>query len=180
MMAGGLFVSREMLIERSYYTKENMGKKLQAQHINSLNYMDLLSMNLYDGIYDTTEDRIRACKAALALWETLIYDGNYQFYHCRIEAIWRILAINYAELKMKDETIEALKRVLYHAKCYDTLPSGEQHYTSIFVRAAISNVSKHTKSYTETNMDRAFSFMENKNFDFIRNDAEFTGLRKQQ
>lgn len=179
MMAGDLFVSREMLIEKSYYTKENISKKLHASHTNSLNYMDLLSMNLYDGIYDTIEDKIAGCKAALALWETLIYDGNYLFYHCRIETIWRTLAISYAELQMKNETIDALKHVLYHAKCYDTLPSGEQHYTSTFVREATTNASKHTKTYTETNVERALSFMKNKVFDFVRNDTEFIEMIKQ-
>ncbi len=121
-------------------------------------------------------EKIEACTAALKLWQTLIYDGNYQFFHCRIQKIYIALALSYGKLQKRSETIEALKNALYHAKCYDTLPEGEQHYTSIFVKAATSDASGSTKNYTFTNTDDVMRFKKNKVFDFIREDAEFLAI----
>ena len=107
LMAGNLFVCRERLLEFAYYTEESQGKRLKVQHMNMLNYMDSLCMNLYYGKYETEEEKITACNAALTLWKTLIYDGNYQFFHCRIQKIYMSLAVCYAKLQKSPETIVA-------------------------------------------------------------------------
>lgn len=176
MMAGTIFCCREKLLEVAYYTEESKEKRLAAKHHNNLNYLDLLTMNLYYGRYDTEEEEIEACNAALKLWQTLIYDGNYQFFHCRIQKIYLSLAMAYGSLKKREETIGALKNALYHAMQYDTLPEGEQHYTSAFVNAATSNVSGHSKNYTYTNTEDVLRFTKSKIFDFLREDEEFIRL----
>lgn len=178
MMAGPLYSCREKLLEYAYFTEESKEKRQRAKHSNILNYMDALTMNMYYGKYESEEEKIEACTAALKLWQTLIYDGNYQFFHCRIQKIYVALALSYGKLQKRSETIEALKNALYHAKCYDTLPEGELHYTSIFVTAAISDVSGHTKNCTFTNADNVLRFMKTKTFDFLRADAEFMELEK--
>lgn len=178
MMAGTLFVCREKLLEHAYFSEQSRGKRLNVKHSNILKYMDLLTMNMYYGKYENEEEKINACSAALKLWQTLIYDGNYQFFHCRIQKIYISLAMSYGKLQKRLETIDALRKALYHAKCYDNLPEGEQHYTSTFVRAATSDVSGHTKNYTFTSTDDVMRFMKSKVFDFIRNDAEFIELGK--
>ncbi len=176
MMAGPLYSCREKLLECAYFTEESKEKRQRAKHSNILNYMDALTMNMYYGKYESEEEKIEACTAALKLWQTLIYDGNYQFFHCRIQKIYIALALSYGKLQKRSETIEALKNALYHAKCYDTLPEGEQHYTSIFVKAATSDASGNTKNYTFTNTDDVMRLMKNKVFDFIREDAEFLAI----
>lgn len=110
MMADSLFACREALLEHAYFTEESKEKKKEIKHLNMLNYMDLLTMNLYYGKYEREEDKIDACNASLTLWNTLIYDGNYQFFHCRIQKIYLALAMSYAKLQKPSETIEALKK----------------------------------------------------------------------
>ena len=173
MMAGNLFVCRDRLLESAYFTEESKDKQKGIKHQNILNFMDLLTMNLYYGKYKSEEEKIYACNAALNLWNTLIYDGNYQFFHCRIQKIYMSLAMSYAKLQKQAETVEALKKALYHAKCFDDLPMEILHYTSIFVSSAISDASGFSKNYTCTNVDDVIGFSKNKAFDFIRDSLEF-------
>lgn len=176
MMADSLFACREALLEHAYFTEESKNKKKEIKHLNILNYMDLLTTNLYYGKYECEEDKIDACNAALTLWSTLIYDGNYQFFHCRIQKIYLTLAMSYAKLHKSAETIDALKKALYHAKCYDDLPKEELHYTSIFVNAATSDASGFTKNYTFTNTDDVMRISKLKIFDFVRDDLDFSNM----
>lgn len=176
MMADSLFACREALLEHAYFTEESKDKRKAIKHLNMLNYMDLLTMNLYYGKYESEEDKINACNAALTLWNTLIYDGNYQFFHCRIQKIYLSLAMSYAKLKKSRETIEAIKKALHHAKCYDNLPKEEVHYTSTFVNAATSDASGFTKNYTFTNADDVTRISKLKMFDFVRNDLDFGNM----
>lgn len=178
MMADSMFACRELLLESVYFTEASKKKRLEIKHLNRLNYMDLLTRNLYYGKYESEEEKIDACNAALTLWKTLIYDENYQFFHCRMQKIYLLLAMAYGKLQKRSETIDALKNALYHAKCYDNLPEGEQHYTSTFVKAAVSDASRHTKNYTFTNTDDVMRLMKSKVFDFIRDDPQFTDLGK--
>ena len=48
-MAGSLFACREALLEHAYFTEDSKDKKKAIKHSNILNYMDLLTMNLYYG-----------------------------------------------------------------------------------------------------------------------------------
>ena len=173
MMADSLFACREKLLEFAYFTEESKDKQKGIKHLNMLNYMDLLTMNLYYGKYESEEEKIRACHAALTLWSTLIYDANYQFFHCRIQKIHMCLARSYAKLQKQAETIEALKKALYHAKCYDNLPKEIMHYTSVFVSSATSDASGFSKNYTFTNEDDVIKFSKNKAFDFVRDSLDF-------
>ncbi len=175
-MAGGMFTSRQRLLEHAYFTEESKEKRRAVKHRNNLNYMDLLTMNLYYGQYPTAEEKIRACRAALTLWETLIYDGNYLFFHSRIQEIYSNMAWGYAKQQNREETIQALKMALHHAKCYDELPAGEQHYTSALVNAATDDKAGFTKNYTATNQQNVLTFMKHKCFDFVRDDPAFVEL----
>ena len=168
MMAGQLFTCREVLLQHVYFKEESAKKQQNIRHINILNYMDLLTQNLYYGKYQSEDEKIRACNASLVLWKTLIYDENYLFFHCRIEKIYLSLATSYAKLQKSAETIKALKNALYHAKCYDNLPEEETHYTSVFINEAASGRAGRSKNYTSSNEAYVMHFMKSKRFDFIR------------
>lgn len=177
MMAGNIYTCRESLLEHVYFTEESKEKRLEIKHGNILTYMDLLTQNLYYGEYDTVDDRINACHAAVSMWRALIYDGNYLFYHVRLQAIYLTLARLYASQKKREETIDSLKKAFYHAKMFENHPEGEQHLTSVFVRAVTSDASKCTKNYSGTNTDEVKEMMKIDNtFDFLRNDEEFIAL----
>ena len=173
MMANTFYTSREKLLESAYFTEDSKEEKKRIVHSNMLMYIDQLTMALYYGKYESEEEKIDACNAALTLWNTLIYDGNYLFFHCRIQKIYLTLAISYAKLQKSSETIEALNKAFYHAKCYDDLPDKELHYTSVFVKSATSDASGFSKNYTFTNTDDVIRFTRSKRFDFIRDKLNF-------
>lgn len=180
MMAGNIYTCREVLLEHVYFSKESKEKRLEVKHQNILTYMDLMTEDLYFGEYDTIDDHIRACHAAVSMWQALIYDGNYLFYHVRLQTIFSTLAKLYASQKKREETIETLKKALYHAKMSENCPEGEQHFTSTFIRAVTSDASKSTKNYSDTCTDKIKEMMKfDKAFDFLRNDEAFIVLEKQ-
>jgi len=168
MMADSLFTCRELLLEFAYFTEESRESRRYTKHSNMLSYMDLLTQNLYYGQFDREEQKMDACNAALTLWKTLIYDENYQFYHCRLEKIYMCLASSCAKLGKVEETVEALQKALYHATCFDSLPHTKQHYTSVFVNGATSDASGFSRNYTCTNAEDVIRFSKGKRFDFVR------------
>lgn len=175
-MAGNMYTCRELLLEHVYFTEESQEKNQAVKHRNILTYMDLLTRNIYYGKYETEDEKIRACKVALALWKALIYDGNYLFFHCRIQSIYSNLARSYAKLQNREKTIEALKMAIYHARCFDEISSGVYNYTSEFVDSASFDTATFSKNYTSTDQEAVLRFMENKWFDFIRDDPAFIEL----
>lgn len=170
--------SREILVESAYFTDENREKKLLQRHKNILNLLDYVTQRIYYEKYDDPSEKIDACKTALKLWETVIYDGNFIFFHCRLQKIYTLMARGYAELNNANETLSALEKALYHAKKFDSIPSGELPYTSKYVKYAIEDISFDTKNYTETNSEIVHKFMKSKKFDFIREDPRFIALTK--
>lgn len=171
-MANSAVVSREKLLEHAYYTEESREKRIETIHENRLSCMEGLTISL---VYN--DGSLAALEAALKLWETLIPDGNYLFYHCRIAYIYSCIACKYAERILKKETLDAMEKALEQARTSDTLPKRRQHYTSSFVSAASSDPSKTSKNYTETETQLVLRRMEfGGEFDFLREDPDFIAL----
>ena len=177
-MAGDLYTCREVLLESAYYTPEGKRKARKQQHANNLSFMDMLTRNIYLTGKAPAEEREFACETALKLWNTLIYDGNFLFYHCRIVDIYYYLAKSQIQLGKIEETLESLRQALYHAQKADEQPGGKQHYTSVFVSAATSDSEKCTKNYTETETELVLNRMTDSAFDRIRDDPRFIALLK--
>lgn len=177
-MAGNLYTCRNVLLGQAYYTEEGEKKALAQQHQNNLAFMDMLSRNIYLGDYASPEEVIFACETAIKLWTTLIYDGNFLFYHCRMREIYCRLAKNHAKLYHRNETLESLKNALEHAQKNDGLPVGEQPFTSAFVSLATSDKSKSSKNYKESETELVFQELKSNVFDFLRDDIEFLELSK--
>ncbi len=175
-MATGAGECKEELLEIAYFTEESAPKRLEQKHKNILNHMDMLTMKLYYGEFKSAEDKIEWSNLALNLWQTLIYDGNYLFFHCRIKKIYQSLAIAWAELKNKEETLKALQGVLYHSVCLDNMSEGEQRYTSKYVSFATENPALWGKNYTVSDKEHAILFMQWKDFDFLKNDPEYLSM----
>lgn len=177
-MAGGLITSREMLLEQAYFTEEGRKKSAKQRDSNTLTFMDRIDMNIqWKGT--TPEERIFAIESALKLWNTVIYDGNFLFYHCRIADLYTRLSTAHADLSHRDETLENLKLAKYHADKFDNLPCGEQNFTSVFVNHATSDTAGTTKNYTSTNAQLIKNRLDSENrYDFLRDDAEFIEFMK--
>lgn len=179
-LAGNLFCSREFLMEYVYFKEESAKKRQAVKQSNILQLLDHLTMSLYYGKHSSANERIQACVASLKLWETLIPDGNYLFYHCRIEKIYLNLAFCYAELGESENSISALEKALYHAKCFDELPAIEQNFTSDFVNLVTSDPSTYTKNYAFSNQEDVQRMMKSRKFDFLRTEDRFIKLQKHE
>ncbi len=179
-MAGDFFCCRELLMEHVYFKEENEDKRKEVKQLNILMLLDHLTMNLYYGKYCSSKEKIQACLASLQLWETIIPDGNYLFYHCRLQNIYINLAFEYAELGDCDNCISALEKALYHAKYFDELPKVEQKYTSDFVNLVTSNPSTYVKNYTFSNQEDVKKMIRSLKFDFLCEDDRFKKLQCQQ
>lgn len=175
--AACIWDSRELLLEHAYFTEESAQKKERQRQENIINLMDHISMNICYRRYDDPEARIRACETALKLWDTLIYDGNYLFFHWRIQSIYGILAHCYARLKNRERTLEALSAAMFHAEKADNLPAGSHHYTSVFVSEAVHETEATTKNYTESNVESLKRQMSAEIFDFVRDEDEFVRIQ---
>jgi HTH/TPR domain-containing protein len=175
-MASCIWCSCEMLLENAYFTERGKVKAREIRDCNILTFMDYICMKLTLCFELSDEEQIRNNNAALILWKTLIPDDNYLFYHCRIADIQKNLAKCYARKNQKAETINSLQLAAYHAKSYDSIPVGEQHYTSPLVAYATSDESKSMKNYQGTDYELFLQVLKEPCFDFIRDEPEFIAL----
>ncbi len=175
-MTSDFYTCRDMLLEHAYFTFEGKKKALKRKHENNLQFMDCLCMNIHLAKGRSPEEEIFACETALKLWNALIYDGNFLFYHSRIASIYSQIASCYAKLEDRENTLRNLKMALFHADKYDKLPDIVEHYTSIFVSSAVADHSSSTKNYKETNTQLILNTLSRPCFDFIREDEAFSTL----
>ena len=173
--AGCIWHSSEFLLEAAYFDDEE--SQLKQMESNLLDFLDTIAQKLSLCLpCANSEERIRNCLAALTLWETVIPDGNYQFYHCRIAEIYRKLANCYAHLTQKEPTLDALEHAAFHARAFDERPNGEQHYTSPFLPHATSNRSESVKNYPESDYTLFLERLQDDCFDFVQSDERFQAL----
>lgn len=176
-MANNMYVSSNELLEAAYFTAESKEKKAEIKHRNILDYIDNITRNITLAYYSTAEERIFAYETAEKLWNTLVYDGNFLFYHCRLARICLELSKNYAMLGNRDKALENLKLALKHAFSSDNIPEGENYYTSVFINKATSNPAGTSKNYKETETEliknEALNCAE---LEPLRSDSEFVAL----
>ena len=177
-MGGTLWTSSEILLENAYFTEEGKKEARKIRDGNTLSIMDHICRNIAWRIESDAENELRNCRTALILWQTLIPDGNFLFYHCRIADLYLRMAKCHARMSRKKETLEALHLAAYHAKKKDAIPEGEQQYTSPFVSFAVSDAAESSKNYSETEYELFISSLNDPCFGFIRHEPEFIALSK--
>ena len=173
---GNLWVSSQILLERAYYTGESRTKRVKIRHGNRLLYLSLLTDSL---VYDrdlSPEEHLAALECALKLYKTVLYDENYLFCHCRLADIYFFIARIRAERKNRQETLDAIEKMLFHAHSYDLLPPGEVHYTSRFLRSAVFDAGKTSRNYSGSLTGESLNRIRQKEFDFLQNDPGFLAL----
>ncbi|MBE6622199.1 MAG: helix-turn-helix transcriptional regulator [Ruminococcaceae bacterium] len=171
-MADSIYVCREILLEHAYYTEQGKKEAQSHKHFNNLTFMDFLTGNLICGPQRSPEDTIFAMKSAKTLWETLIYDGNFLFFHSRMGLICSILAQNYAKLENREETIHYLQEAYGHVKAFDEMPTERDvSFTSVFVCEATS-----ARHPMDSCMESFLADLRKPCFDFLREDEAFLAL----
>ena len=175
-MGGKIWSSAEILLESAYFSEE--GKK-EAERVideNALSFLDHICLNIAMKDVSDPENELRNCRAALTLWSTLIPDGNYLFFHCRIADLYLKIASCHARLKRRDETLEALRLAKYHAQKKDADPKEKRNYTSPFVSSAVFDPTRSSKNYTESEYELFLDRLKGNCYDFLRDDPGFIAL----
>jgi len=88
------------------------------------------------------------------------------------------LARFYAESQNKEKVMAHLKSAKEHAYLYDTIPEGEQHYTSPFLNMATHHNSSTSKNYTGSDTDLLRENLKQTHFDFLRDEPDFIEFEK--
>lgn len=169
--ASSIFCSYEFLMEAAF--RVDSEKHLEHKHHNILIFLDSITQGIALQSCKNEEDKIFALKTALSIWDNVIYDGNFLFFHCRLALIYRLLSLEYAKLGKIQETIEALEKAKYHATKKENLPDGKLYYTSLFINKAYHDNSKSSKNFSNTEVDIIAETLQNKVFDYMRETKEF-------
>lgn len=174
-MADSIYCCREVLLRYAYFSDESREKAKCCRNELTLDLMNFLCDNLYYA-NDPIETRVHARRCAVALWDCLIDDGNYLFYHHRLSLYYALLAQDLAELGDRDGVIESLENSLYHAKRYDSLPEGQHKYTAELVSSAECNILVGSGECAPTSVQTFAACLGRACFDPYRDDPDFRKL----
>ncbi len=175
-LAPSFYCSREMFLKRAYFTEENRDKARCMLHQSTLMFLDCASQNIRTQEWKTPEERIEAYETVVKLWNTLIPDGNFLFYHCRLAETHTTLANNYAILGDRENVLKNLTAAMYHAKSYENQASGEVQYTVPWLSSAYADSTRTTKSAPITQIEQMQNALANTWYDFLRDDPDFIAI----
>ncbi|MBR5365287.1 MAG: helix-turn-helix transcriptional regulator [Clostridia bacterium] len=179
-MAGCVWYSSEILLEQAYFTEEGAERGLRQQQENMLTFLETITRNMVR-VDLAPKEQIFFLEGALKLWETVIYDGNYLFYHHTLSYLWNWMAQSYAELGDRENTLAALEKCLFHARAADEVPEGESHFTSTYVNLAVSDTRASTRNYTGAYKDAVKEGLrENWAFASLWDDPAFLALAERE
>lgn len=172
-MAPSFYCSREKFLERAYFTEENRDKARGMLHQSTLMFLDCVSQNIRTQSWATPEERIAAYETVVKLWNTMIPDGNFLFYHCRLAETHTSLANNYAMLGDRENALQNLTAALHHANAYENQTPGEVRYTVPWLSSAYADCAKTSKSAPITQTEQLKNALSNRWYDFLRDDPDF-------
>ena len=175
-MAGSIYTCREKLLESARFTEEGIQHNKSRRHYNNLTYMDFLCINMVNATQPRThEESIFALETAVKLWETLLYDGNLLFYHCRVGCYCIRLAKHHAALGHEEDALVWLEKAYHHVKAFDGMPTEKNiPYTSVF--ACEATAGRHPLDGCMEDLKRD---MEDPVFDIVRENARFQKIIKE-
>ena len=122
------------------------------------------------------EEKKRAYHTALKVYELIYENGDFGFYACRLSEIYRELAKTATEVQNKSETLGYLENAAKYARIYDT-QEDFKHTSPLVNRLSHSNKSS-TKNYTSNVSYLRLKELEDKCYDFCRDDERFVELTK--
>ena len=133
-----------------------------------------MNKQLDDGTWAYTPAEMAAIRdKQLALYNILFEDGNYGFYHNRMDNIHRGQAGYYAEIGDAERTLQHLSAAADHAITFVTT-EGEGEYTSLLLRG--QSAGTFSTSSPINDAQDLINFMSSPAFDFIRDTPAFTAI----
>jgi len=168
-------LTRDVLLEAIYKSD----KLLKLTQVNIQQHVDniYLSVNwmLRSKEYPSDE-KIHAWQTVVKFFEILYEDGDMGFYHCRTCQIYKDIARTYAEQNQADNTIDALNIAVKHANIMDNMP--DHKLTSLLVNSTEYKASDTSKNFTDTYCQLTLKGLDDKCYDFIRDDSRFIEIVK--
>ncbi len=155
----------------AYHRQQNLIEKLFDMLV-----IDLFGMNkqLDDGSWAYTPAEMSAIREKqLALYELLFEDGNYGFYHYRLDEIHRNQASYYAEIQNAELALHHLSAAADHAIAF-VMSEGKCTYTSLLLRGSVNDDFSTTSP--DNNAKNLMNFMSSPVFDFLRDTPEFAAI----
>ena len=176
-MAPQYVFSQDMMLVDAYLGFNKNGELVEQLHKNIVSFMDTITDWLGMGIYGYREDVLFQIETAIKLWNILVYDGNFLWYHCKLRMLHMDAAETAALIGDRERTLEHLRSAMHHAVEYEKLPQERMNFTSKLIQFASVAVSDRTKSTSMTETEIVKRHMnENECYGFIRNDEEFSAI----
>jgi len=111
---------------------------------------------------------------AIKLYELIYENGDFGFYACRMSDIYSNLAWITAEQQSKDETLDYLANAAKYAIIFDT--QEDFKHTSLLVNRLSHSSKNLSKNYMSNGSYLTLKQMEDKCYDFCRDDEVFVKL----
>lgn len=114
--------------------------RISSQHL-LMKGLHLMQVHLPMQTWDN-ELRLKAYEQIVGMYSLIFNDGNYQFYHAKVENVYISIASLYIRAGRHDEAIDALEQAYDHAVQFDVYldklrTEGEIKYTSVFMDSFI-------------------------------------------
>ena len=182
--APSMWNGREVMLVHAYdayANAESREKKLEQIENNIISLTSTLAGYICDcGIARGTHaERLYAYEIAIGLWNTIIPDGNFLWYHVKLERFHEGAAEHAAGLFDREKTLYHLREARRHAEIYDSLPEERMNFTSPFVRRASIAKATGTTNMPGTEVElfrKSVSFDSDYCYAFLRDDEEFCAL----
>lgn len=121
----------------------------------------------------TADEMLTIHQKRLALYDLMIEDGNYGFFHTRIEDIHIQLAHGYANKQDAERTLHHLSAAADHAIAF-TKSEGASNHTCLLLRGYQSDGM--STNAVENDAKQLQDYMSSPAFDFLRDTPAFTAI----
>ena len=174
-----IHITRELFRPLLYTGNESYrGQQNLIETLFDMLGMRLGGMNkqLSDGTWAYTPAEMAAIRdKQLALYDILFEDGNYGFYHNRLDNIHRGQATYYAEIGDAERALRHLSAAADHAITFVvTDGAGEGTYTCLLLRGQPTGVFSTSSSVNDA--QDLIHFMSSPAFDFVRDTPAFKAI----
>ncbi|MBQ8398031.1 MAG: helix-turn-helix transcriptional regulator [Clostridia bacterium] len=178
---GTLYTSREVIATHVYRGDKQIDH-CQSLIVSALNIMTArMTKNVADdsGQKRYTRDELaQVNETVIALYHLIFADGDFGFYHTRLQNSEDMLADYYADRGDAKKALEHLRREAEHAIGFmEFAKCGEEEFvnTSLVLRGRREGGFSTTS--TENNAAAVLRSMEKKRYDFVRDTPEFRAIR---
>ncbi len=169
-MSGSFNVTRENL--RSTILDSEEGVKACQSYIMSLIHTAATTASaMTSKIQFSHEETIEAYRFAIDILKRLYSDENVGFYAFDISYYYSHIAKEYAEMNDKENTLKALTQSCRYATIEATLT--DMNYTAPMVNRLKYKKADTTKNYIGNSCNLRLKGLDDKSFDFVRNDDTF-------